>query len=142
MDGLEPSYSVLRSPLLPPPTPAQQLPGRCRLWGNSHSAGDCVHKEASLPLLREGDWLMFPYAGAYTICSASNFGGVCMTAPSKVFVFSEAAHEAEDSPAAADVAAVAGADVAAGVAGAEVEGAVRMVSEPAAVPAPAAVLAF
>jgi ornithine decarboxylase len=68
VDGLEPNYSVLRSPLLPPPTADEAcsvLP--CRLWGNSDRDGDVVHKAALLPPLRDGDWLMFPYAGAYTV---------------------------------------------------------------------------
>eukprot|EP00775_Hariotina_reticulata_P014259 gene14259-14409_t len=92
VDGLEPNYSVLRSPLLPPPTPAEEsvlLP--CRLWGNSNRDGDLVHKAAMLPPLRDGDWLMFPFAGAYTICAASNYGGVCFTQPLKVFVYSSEA---------------------------------------------------
>lgn len=33
---------------------------------------------------------MFPYAGAYTICAASNYGGVCFTQPQKIFVYSSA----------------------------------------------------
>ena len=40
-----------------------------------------VHKAALLPALRDGDWLMFPFAGAYTICAASNYGGVRFTQP-------------------------------------------------------------
>jgi hypothetical protein len=92
VDGLEPNYSVLRSPLLPPPSPADEsvlLP--CRLWGNSNRDGDLVHKAAMLPQLRDGDWLMFPFAGAYTICAASNYGGVRFTQPLKVFVYSSEA---------------------------------------------------
>eukprot|EP00882_Tetradesmus_deserticola_P025169 GHRQ01027630.1.p1 GENE.GHRQ01027630.1~~GHRQ01027630.1.p1 ORF type:complete len:496 (+),score=214.96 GHRQ01027630.1:168-1490(+) len=68
VDGLEPTYSVLRSPLLPPPSADEAcsvLP--CRLWGSSDRDGDVVHKAALLPPLRDGDWLMFPYAGAYTV---------------------------------------------------------------------------
>lgn len=91
MDGLEPNYSVLRSPLLPPTTAEDDTLTPCRLWGNSDRDGDCVQKQAMLPLLRDGDWLMFPYAGAYTICAASNYGGVRMTEPLKVFVFSQEA---------------------------------------------------
>jgi ornithine decarboxylase len=88
VDGLEPSYSVLRSPLLPDPTAEEAcsvLP--CRLWGNSDRDGDVVHKAALLPPLRDGDWLMFPYAGAYTVstqCSANwrcccSVAGCCVT---------------------------------------------------------------
>lgn len=92
VDGLEPSYSVLRSPLLPPPTAEEDCSLlACRLWGNSDRDGDVVHKAALLPALRDGDWLMFPYAGAYTICAASNYGGVCFTQPLKVFVYSSEA---------------------------------------------------
>jgi hypothetical protein len=47
-----------------------------------------VHKFALLPALRDGDWLMFPFAGAYTICAASNYGGVRFTQPLKLFIHS------------------------------------------------------
>ncbi len=88
VDGLEPSYHVLRSPLLPPPGPELAAPTACRLWGDSEREEDCVHRESTLPALRDGDFLAFPYAGAYTICSASNFGGGRMTEPTKLFVVS------------------------------------------------------
>lgn len=51
-----------------------------------------VHKAAMLPALRDGDWLMFPFAGAYTICAASNYGGVRFTQPQKLFLFSGSVH--------------------------------------------------
>jgi len=51
-----------------------------------------VHKAALLPALRDGDWLMFPFAGAYTICAASNYGGVRFTQPLKLFIYSDSAH--------------------------------------------------
>jgi hypothetical protein len=51
-----------------------------------------VHKAALLPALRDGDWLMFPFAGAYTICAASNYGGVRFTEPLKLFIFSDSVH--------------------------------------------------
>ncbi|KAF6250834.1 pyridoxal-dependent decarboxylase [Scenedesmus sp. NREL 46B-D3] len=80
VDGLEPNYSVLRSPLLPPPTAdeAHSLL-HCRLWGNSDRDGDVVHKAALLPPLRDGDWLMFPYAGAYTVRACAR-GTACLLA--------------------------------------------------------------
>lgn len=98
VDGLEPTYSVLRSPLLPhvadqdvaAETEPVLLP--CRLWGNSDRDGDVVHKAALLPALRDGDWLMFPFAGAYTICAASNYGGVRFAQPLKLFIYSGAVH--------------------------------------------------
>lgn len=51
-----------------------------------------VHKAALLPALRDGDWLMFPFAGAYTICAASNYGGVRFTQPLKLFIYSDGVH--------------------------------------------------
>jgi len=91
VDGLEPNYSVLRSPLLPEPSAQEADYTPCRLWGNDDGEGDCVQKLARLPRLRNGDWLMFPYMGAYTICSASNYGGMRMTEPLKLYVYSEVA---------------------------------------------------
>ncbi|KAI8469070.1 MAG: pyridoxal-dependent decarboxylase [Monoraphidium minutum] len=91
VDGLEPAYAVLRSPLLPPPGPELDAPGACRLWGDSGRDGDCVHGGATLPRLRDGDWLAFDYAGAYTICSASRFAGGRASEPTKMFICSSGA---------------------------------------------------
>jgi hypothetical protein len=91
VDGLEPAYTVLRSPLLPPPGPGLDAPAHCRLWGDSTEDGDCVHRLGVLPRLRDGDWLAFPNAGAYTICSASNYGAGRAAEPTKLFVVSAAA---------------------------------------------------
>uniref|UniRef100_A0A383W006 Orn/DAP/Arg decarboxylase 2 C-terminal domain-containing protein n=1 Tax=Tetradesmus obliquus TaxID=3088 RepID=A0A383W006_TETOB len=41
-----------------------------------------------LPRLRDGDWLMFPYAGAYTIASASNYTKGAFLQPVRLFLFS------------------------------------------------------
>lgn len=51
-----------------------------------------MHKAALLPALRDGDWLMFPFAGAYTICAASNYGGVRFTEPLKLFIYSDSVY--------------------------------------------------
>ncbi|GBF87342.1 ornithine decarboxylase [Raphidocelis subcapitata] len=91
VDGLAPSFRVLRSPLLPPPPPGAGAPAAARLVGDSGRDGDCVHADALLPALRDGDWLQFPYAGAYTICSASSFAGGRMAEPTKLFVVSSEA---------------------------------------------------
>lgn len=45
-------------------------------------------QEAQLPDLRVGDWLMFPNAGAYTVCAASNYGGAGCAQPDRFFVCS------------------------------------------------------
>jgi diaminopimelate decarboxylase len=50
----------------------------CRLWGNSDRDGDVVHKAALLPPLRDGDWLMFPYAGAYTVRMCASINHACV----------------------------------------------------------------
>ncbi|WIA22296.1 hypothetical protein OEZ85_004614 [Tetradesmus obliquus] len=42
----------------------------------------------TLPRLRDGDWLMFPYAGAYTIASASNYTKGAFLQPVRLFLFS------------------------------------------------------
>lgn len=65
------------------------LPARCLL---AVCVLQVVHKAALLPALRDGDWLMFPFAGAYTICAASNYGGVRFTQPLKLFIYSGAVH--------------------------------------------------
>jgi len=133
VDGLEPSFLVLRNPSLPPvlaaatslslpPSsaataackggPAGTLPGpplpgsppplaagnspfgafqtlfSSRIMGISGKDADRIHERAQLPLLRVGDWLMFPYAGAYSICSASNSCCGAFLRPPRIFVFS------------------------------------------------------
>lgn len=111
---MEPSFLVLRSPLLPAvpsaaglAQEAAQAPGAAavleansspfgqfqtllasRVMGTSGKDGDKIHQAAQLPLLRVGDWLMFPYAGAYTVCSASNTGCGSFLRPARLFVFS------------------------------------------------------
>lgn len=46
-------------------------------------------QDAQLPDLRVGDWLMFPNAGAYTVCAASNYGGTGCAQPDRLFVYSQ-----------------------------------------------------
>uniref|UniRef100_A0A383V9D0 Orn/DAP/Arg decarboxylase 2 N-terminal domain-containing protein n=1 Tax=Tetradesmus obliquus TaxID=3088 RepID=A0A383V9D0_TETOB len=120
IDGLEPSYVLLRSPLLASVTqqqgeqqqqrqqqqqqqqqeaapsgtlngssaePFEQLHA-CKLLGISGEDDDLIHARAQLPLLRDGDWLMFPYAGAYTISCASMGSFV---QPARLFIFSSQA---------------------------------------------------
>lgn len=48
----------------------------------SHRAGNLEHdlcfmcRRVALPRLDNGDWLLFPKMGAYTLCGASNFNGI------------------------------------------------------------------
>ncbi|KAF6257868.1 pyridoxal-dependent decarboxylase [Scenedesmus sp. NREL 46B-D3] len=112
IDGLEPSYLVLRNPLLPSITSEQAEPQdgaahtagandspfghfetlhSSRLMGISGKDNDVIHAHAQLPRLRYSDWLMFPYAGAYTISSASNYTKGAFLLPARLFVFSSEA---------------------------------------------------
>lgn len=47
-----------------------------------------------LPLLRNGDWLCFPNAGAYTVAAACDFNGIAATQPKLFYVYSEHAVDA------------------------------------------------
>ena len=52
--------------------------------------GQCsVYKDIDLPELRNGDWLMFPNAGAYTVAGACDFNGINMTRPKTFYVYSD-----------------------------------------------------
>ena len=39
-----------------------------------------------LPRLENGDWLLFPSMGAYTVSAGSNFNGMNMTDPDVFYV--------------------------------------------------------
>ncbi|KAF6257869.1 hypothetical protein COO60DRAFT_1639561 [Scenedesmus sp. NREL 46B-D3] len=87
LERLEPNYVLLRSPLLPSITDKQQQQQQqdaaqaascCGipllssvLMGGSNVDADVIHARAQLPRLRDGDWLMFPYFGSYTISCAT-----------------------------------------------------------------------
>lgn len=70
---MAPAQSALLSHLptltAPLPVPSSQV------WGPTCDSADCVYKDVLLPELRNGDWLMFPNAGAYTVA-----GGWALTA--------------------------------------------------------------
>lgn len=86
---------VLRSPLLPP-VACDDATGRSEgpvtfestLWGPTCDSADYLYKNVQLPELRNGDWLMFVNAGAYTVAGACDFNGIAMTQPNKYYVFS------------------------------------------------------
>lgn len=42
-------------------------------WSQHHIGMWC---SVPLPRLDNGDWLLFPAMGAYTLCGASNFNGI------------------------------------------------------------------
>jgi ornithine decarboxylase len=93
-DYQNPEYKVVRSPLLPAPT-SHEL-HLSTIWGPTCDSADCVYKDVMLPQLRNGDWLMFPDAGAYTIAGACDFNGICATRPSTFYVCSDSAVDMEE----------------------------------------------
>lgn len=64
------SAQVLRSPLLPPVDDdhsGSPVTFESTLWGPTCDSADYLYKAVQLPELRNGDWLMFVNAGAYTV---------------------------------------------------------------------------
>lgn len=92
-DGQNPEYLVLRSPELPVLSDPVPL-FTSTLWGPTCDSADVVYKDVQLPALRNGDWLAFPDAGAYTVAGACDFNGIAMTRPRLFYVFSDAACDA------------------------------------------------
>lgn len=88
-DGQNPQYMVLRSPLMAPMAAGAAPVFTSTLWGPTCDSADCVYKDVPLPLLRNGDWLCFPNAGAYTVAGACDFNGIGMTTPRLFYVYSD-----------------------------------------------------
>jgi len=94
-DGQNPGYQVVRSPMLPKVAEEQEATTYpSTLWGPTCDSADFVYKDHQLPHLRNGDWLMFPNAGAYTVAGACDFNGIEFTNPNKFYVFSDSAVDA------------------------------------------------
>ncbi|KAI7846238.1 hypothetical protein COHA_000306 [Chlorella ohadii] len=64
----------LRSPLLPSTAEDGAL-FKTTLFGPTCDGLDTVARDVPLPRLRNGDWVLFPRFGAYTIAGAVNFNG-------------------------------------------------------------------
>ena len=60
----------LRSPLLPPAAPEDGALFKTTLFGPTCDGLDTVARDVPLPRLRNGDWVLFPRFGAYTIAGA------------------------------------------------------------------------
>lgn len=59
-----------------PAMPLAELPVfRSSIWGPTCDSIDCITKEALLPELDVGDWLLFEKMGAYTVAASSTFNG-------------------------------------------------------------------
>jgi ornithine decarboxylase len=88
---------VLRSPLLPATTEEQEAARfPSTLWGPTCDSADVLYKDHMLPQLRNGDWLQFPNAGAYTVAGACDFNGIEFTTPTKLYVFTDSAVDAAE----------------------------------------------
>ncbi|KAG2455071.1 hypothetical protein HYH02_000893 [Chlamydomonas schloesseri] len=94
-DGQNPAYKVVRSPLMSESTDSRTF--LSTLWGPTCDSADCVYKDVSLPVLRNGDWLMWNNAGAYTVAGACDFNGIEFTTPGKLYVWSDSAVDAEEA---------------------------------------------
>ena len=84
-DHAAPQGEPLFSPHLPE-IESQDLHRSC-VWGPTCDGLDVVEKEAYLPELREGDWLIYHNSGAYTVCASSDFNGFSVSRPHAVYVY-------------------------------------------------------
>ena len=66
---------------------AQEL-FKSTVFGPTCDGLDTVLSDYSLPKLRNGDWLVFPNMGAYTLSGASNFNGIQSTDIKMCYVWS------------------------------------------------------
>ena len=56
------------------------------VFGPTCEGLDTVLRDVPLPHLENGDWLLFPSMGAYTVSAGSNFNGMNMTDPDVFYV--------------------------------------------------------
>jgi ornithine decarboxylase len=59
------------------------------VYGPTCDSLDCVMRNIPLPELSNGDWLMFPDAGAYTMAGACDFNGILCSKYHCFYVWSE-----------------------------------------------------
>jgi ornithine decarboxylase len=60
------------------------------LFGPTCDGLDTVLKDVQLPRLENGDWILFPMMGAYTISASSDFNGIKASDPTIFYVMSKA----------------------------------------------------
>lgn len=91
-DGARPRGWLLYDPLNIDGTEEQdQTLVRSNVYGPTCDSMDCVYKNVMLPSNMDvGDWLVFPYFGAYTVAGATNFNGIMAAQPLQVHIVSEA----------------------------------------------------
>ncbi|KAK9809050.1 hypothetical protein WJX72_008441 [[Myrmecia] bisecta] len=79
-DHALPTVQPLRCPQLPPVDPlddSQTYPST--LFGPTCDGLDTIVRDHPLPRMRNGDWVLFPCMGAYTIAGACDFNGFNVT---------------------------------------------------------------
>ena len=75
--------------VLPKQKSADQLLFKSTVFGPTCDGLDMVLSDYSLPKLRNGDWLVFPNMGSYTLSGASNFNGINSTDIKMCYVWSQ-----------------------------------------------------
>lgn len=63
---------------------------RSTLFGPTCDGLDTIVREHPLPFLRNGDWIVFPNMGAYSIAGAVNFNGFHVADAPFFYICSEA----------------------------------------------------
>lgn len=71
------------------PESADQQLYKSTVFGPTCDGLDTVLSDYSLPKLRNGDWLVFPNMGAYTLSGASKFNGINSTDIKMCYVWSQ-----------------------------------------------------
>lgn len=56
------------------------------VFGPTCDGLDVVLRDYPLPKLENGDWLVFPRMGAYTLCGASDFNGIHVCNPNIFYI--------------------------------------------------------
>jgi ornithine decarboxylase len=88
-DHAEIDPKPLRSYLLPPlSTEDEENMMPSTLFGPTCDGLDTVCRDVPLPLLRTGDWVLFPKFGAYTIAGATPFNGFQVHQPKTYYLYS------------------------------------------------------
>lgn len=87
-DHAELAPTGLRSPLLPAVPAGDEGPlFASTLFGPTCDGLDTVCRDVPMPRLRNGDWVLFPRFGAYTIAGAVNFNGFDITGAKVHYVY-------------------------------------------------------
>lgn len=87
-DHAEVAPTGLRSPLLPAvPSSEDAALFKTTLFGPTCDGLDTVARDMPMPRLRNGDWVLFPRFGAYTIAGAVNFNGFDVTGAKVHYVY-------------------------------------------------------